>query len=130
MWNSIPPTLCWQIWNARNKIIFNNEKASISSTLAKTIAFISETISANGIAHSDQESGNPVEIEWMGKFNYETRNFKADNTGRKKIDWKLRGSNEEIREWIQNQKRPSLQFDGASKNNPGQAGAGGVIKDH
>jgi len=130
LWNSIPPTLCWQIWNARNKSIFNNEKASISSTLAKTIAFISETISANGIAHSDQESGNPVEIEWMGKFNYKTRNFKADNTGRKKIDWKLRGSNEEIREWIQNQKRPSLQFDGASKNNPGQAGTRGVIKDH
>lgn len=66
----------------------------------------------------------------MGKFSHESRSHKAASTGQKKIDWKLRGSNEEIREWIQNQKRPSLQFDGASKKNPGQAGAGGVIKDH
>jgi len=130
LWNSIPPNLCWQIWNTRNKSIFNNKKPNISSTIAKTIALISETIGANGIVQSDQESGDPREIEWMGKFSHEARNHNTASTGKKKTDWKLRDSNEEVREWIQNQKRPSLHFDGASKNNPGQAGAGGVIKDH
>eukprot|EP00253_Pinus_taeda_P016469 PITA_16469 len=130
LWNNIPPTLCWQIWIARNKCIFNNKKPSIPSTLAKSIALISETISANGIVQSNQEIWNPREMEWIGKFSYESRSHKTASTGQKKIDWKLRGSDEEIKEWIQNQKRPSLQFDGASKNNPGQAGAGGVIKDH
>lgn len=68
-------------------------------------------------------------MEWMSKFSYEARIKKTVSTGKGKTDWKLRGTKEEIREWIQNQKRPFLQFDGASKNNPGQAGAGGVIKD-
>eukprot|EP00253_Pinus_taeda_P035972 PITA_35972 len=129
LWNNIPPNLCWQIWIARNKCIFNNEKPNISYTLAKTTALISETLSANGIAHSDQETGNPKEMEWIAKFNYESRNHKTISTGQKKIDWKLRGPEEEIRGWIQNQKRPSLHFDGASKNNPRQVGVGGVIKD-
>eukprot|EP00253_Pinus_taeda_P017560 PITA_17560 len=128
LWNSIPPNLCWQIWIAR-KCIFNNKKPSIPCILAKTTALISETLSANGIAQSDQETGNPRELEWIAKFNYEPRSHKTISTGQKKIDWKLRGSEEEIRGWIQNQKRPSLHFDGASKNNLGQAGARGVIKD-
>jgi len=68
-------------------------------------------------------------MEWIAKFNYESRSHKTISTGQKNIDWKLRGPEEEIRGWIQNQKRPSLHFDGASKNNPGQAGVGGVIKD-
>lgn len=36
---------------------------------------------------------------------------------------------EEFAEWKKNQNRFSLFLDGASKNNPGKAGAGGFISD-
>eukprot|EP00253_Pinus_taeda_P026690 PITA_26690 len=99
MWNSIPSNLCWQIWIARNKCIFNNKKPNASVK------------------------------EWMSKFNYETRTQNNPSIGKGNLDWKLRGTKEEVNNWIQKQRRPTLHFDGASKNNPGQAGAGGVIKD-
>eukprot|EP00253_Pinus_taeda_P035640 PITA_35640 len=129
MWNSIPSNLCWQIWIARNKCIFNNKKPSISSTLAKTIALISETIEENGITQADSELTDASVKEWMSKFNYETRTQNNPSIGKGNLDWKLRGTKEEVNNWIQKQRRPTLHFDGASKNNPGQAGAGGIIKD-
>jgi len=129
MWNSIPPNLCWQIWIARNKCIFNNRKPCISRTIAKTLALISETIETNGIIQTDSEQTDARVKEWMNKFNYEARTQKKSNIGKGNQDWKLRGTKEEVKNWIQKQRRPTLHFDGASKNNPGQAGAGGIIKD-
>eukprot|EP00253_Pinus_taeda_P015965 PITA_15965 len=83
LWNNIPATLCWQIWITRNKCIFNNRKPNISSTLAKTIALISETISANGMSQPDQESWNKREIEWISKFslNLDIRTYSTHNSG-------------------------------------------------
>lgn len=128
-WNNIPPNLCWQIWIARNKCIFNDKKPSISSTLAKAIALISETIEAKGITQIDLEPTDARVKEWVSKFNYEARIKKNVNTGKGNLDWKLRGTKEEVRNWIQKQRRAALLFDGASKNNPGQAGAGGIVRD-
>lgn len=68
LWNSIPSTLCWQIWIARNNCIFNNRKPNISNTLAKTTTLISETISANGMSQPDHESWHKIETEWFSKF--------------------------------------------------------------
>eukprot|EP00253_Pinus_taeda_P008374 PITA_08374 len=129
MWNSIPPNLCWQIWIAKNKCIFNNKKPCISRTIAKTLALISETIETNGIIQTDSELTDARVKEWMSKFNYEARSQNKENIGKGNLDWKLRGTKEEVKNWIQKQRRPTLHFDGASKNNPGQDGAGGIIKD-
>eukprot|EP00253_Pinus_taeda_P009123 PITA_09123 len=128
MWNSIPSNLCWQIWIAINKSIFNNRKPCISRTIAKTLVLISETIETNGIIQTDSEQTDAKVKEWMNKFNYEVRIQKKPNTGKGNQDWKLRGTKEEVENWIQKQRRPTLHFDGASKNNPSQAGAGGIIK--
>eukprot|EP00253_Pinus_taeda_P013290 PITA_13290 len=129
MWNNIPSNLCWQIWIARNKCIFNNKKPSISSILAKTTALITETVEANGISQADSELTDDRVKEWMWRFNYETRAKNNAITGFGHSDWKLRGTRDEVNNWIQNQKRYTLHFDGASKNNPGRAGAGGTIRD-
>eukprot|EP00253_Pinus_taeda_P001792 PITA_01792 len=96
MWNSIPSNLCWQIWIARNKCIFNNRKPCISRTIAKTLALISETIETNGIIQTDSEQTDAKVKEWMNKFNYEARIQKKPNTGKGNQDWKLRGTKEEV----------------------------------
>jgi len=41
----------------------------------------------------------------------------------------MRLSEEEFATWKKNQRRHCLYFDGASKHNPGKAGAGGIILD-
>jgi len=104
----------------------------MASILAKIMATISETISSNLSAPPDQTSWHKEETDWYNKFSlthskiqkYQTKTLKT------KLQWKLRGSKEEVNQWILDQKRPTLHFDGASKNNPGKAGAGGIIKNH
>lgn len=129
IWNNIPANLCWQIWIARNKCIFKNKKPSTSNVLAKTMALISESLEANGIAQEELELTDAKIKEWANKFNCDRSTHKLANKGSRHMEWKLRGTKEEVKNWIQKQNRPTLFFDGASKNNPGQAGAGGVIKD-
>ncbi len=43
--------------------------------------------------------------------------------------WKLILEDKDFVEWIKEQKRHILFFDGAAKNNPGKVGVGGVILD-
>ena len=42
-------------------------------------------------------------------------------------EWKIRKNEEDFQAWISKQTTPSLFFDGATKGNPGIAGAGGLI---
>lgn len=131
IWKCLPATLCWQIWLSRNDYIFNEKKPNISRIMIKTIALISETISANMAATPDQTDWNTNEQDWFGKFsiNYSNNSIIHPSLSRGKSQWKLRGSRDEVNKWIQDQQRHTLHFDGAAKNNPGRAGAGGIIKD-
>eukprot|EP00253_Pinus_taeda_P035074 PITA_35074 len=98
----------------------------------QTIANISEAVSANSITTPDQTSWAQKEKEWYNKFNIcHTQNPPPKSKAHQKQPiWKLRGTKEEILQWIRSQNRPTLFFDGASKHNPRAAGAGGIIKDH
>jgi len=71
-------------------------------------------------------------MDWYNKFSLSYTNIQHSQTKahKKRIHWKLRGSKEEVNQWILDQKRPTLHFGGASKNNPGKAGVGGIIKNH
>lgn len=128
-WASIPPNLCWQIWLARNACIFKDKKPNVHSILARTIALTTETIEENGIQHPDPEYTVHQVKEWMQKFKHRTSPKRNQIKSSCQKVWKLRGTKEEIINWIQGQKMHTLYFDGASKNNPGIAGAGGVIRD-
>eukprot|EP00253_Pinus_taeda_P033675 PITA_33675 len=99
-WNSIPSNLCWQIWIARNNCIFNNIKPDISRIIAKTIALITETIETNGISQADQEKTDASLKEWINKFKYDTGNQNTELKGRGNLEWKLRGTKEEVNNWI------------------------------
>lgn len=132
VWKCIPATLCWNLWLARNNYVFNNIQQKTVTIIAKTIANISEAVSANSITTPDQSSWAQEEKDWYNKFNiFHSQNPPPKNKAQQKQPiWKLRGTKEEINQWILAQNRPTLFFDGASKNNPGAAGAGGIIKNH
>jgi len=132
MWKCIPATLSWKIWLARNNCIFNDKKPNLVRILAKTTALIAETISANLVAPPDQSSWHKEEMEWYNKFsiNHSNNQLAYPKASTRRIHWKLRGTREEVSQWILDQNRPTLHFDGASKNNPGKAGVGGIIKDN
>lgn len=102
------------------------------TVIAKTIANISEAVSANSTTTPDQSSWAQEENDWYNKFNIcHSQNAPPKSKAhQKQPNWKLRGTKEEINQWILAQNRPILFFDGASKNNPGAAGAGGIIKNH
>jgi len=88
-------------------------------------------ISANSVLKVNQNNWQKEEKKWYNKFPLVcsvNKQVSAKTGGRNK-GWKLRGSQNEIEKWIQNQKTYTLHFDGASKNNPGKAGAGGIILD-
>jgi len=131
IWKCLPSTLCWHLWLARNKYIFKGQKPNIGTILAKTWGQISEMISANGVPSLDQNSLQQEEKDWYKKslIKDSARNQLPKKVGRKIRDWKLRGNDKEMEEWIKNQRNHILFFDRASKNNPGRAGEGGLILD-
>lgn len=100
--------------------------------VAKTIAGIAETLSANHITPPDQQGWTQEEQDWYNRFNISHSQGLPPQlkTTQCHHNWKLRGEKMEINKWILTQNRPLLFFDGASKNNPGIAGAGGLIKDN
>lgn len=88
-------------------------------------------ISAKLAAKPDQTDWNAMEQEWYSKFsiNYSDISIIHPKNNRGTHQWNLRGTREEVKKWVQDQQRHTLHFDGAAKNNPGRAGAGGIIKD-
>ena len=88
-------------------------------------------ISANGVLSVDQNSWQHEEKVWYNKIllHCSVRNQSSVNIGGRARCWKLRGNEKEIENWIKNQNKYILCFDGASKNNPGRARASGVIYD-
>eukprot|EP00253_Pinus_taeda_P013228 PITA_13228 len=128
---NITPTANWNLHTAtwKSECLL---KPKIDNVIAKTIANISEAVSANFIATPDQTSWAQEEREWYNNFNisHSQNPPPQSKAHQKQFNWKLRGTKEEISQWILTQNRPLLFFDGASKNNPGATGAGGIIKDH
>lgn len=69
VWKCIPASLCWNLWLARNNHVFNNKMPKLDNVIAKTIANISEAVSANFIASPDQSSSVQEEMDWYSNFN-------------------------------------------------------------
>jgi len=127
IWKCIPTVLCWQIWLTRNKCIFKNQNPRIGKTLSKTWVLTSEIFNEKGTAPTDYSILQQEEREWLNKAIIDNNGKKGQRKESSRKNWKLRITKEEIESWKRLQNRYCLQFDGASKNNPRKAGAGGII---
>lgn len=132
VWNTIPYTLLWRIWLARNGKVFQDKGHNIRKICHKVKMLAIEAITNNtrGRIYATNYS-----VEERNFLSYALENIpKAQETNiqRKKVreenrGWKLRLKEEEFTKWLSNCNRFCLFFDGTAKSNPGLAGAGGLI---
>eukprot|EP00253_Pinus_taeda_P004415 PITA_04415 len=124
IWSAIPKYICWQIWLARNHQIFNEVRHSSLQIAAKAKAFLIETAQHQYL--KEDSLLLPQEKRWLGSLEpYPSRNCPKPQCNNQ--EWRLRDKEDYFQNWWRSQKIHTAFFDGASKGNPGTAGAGGVI---
>lgn len=132
IWNIIPLTLLWRIWLARNGKVFQEKGCNtrVMCHKAKTLAV--EAI----LAHSQGKiEATNYSVEERNLINYAQGIISSNQESRQEriqlketsSVWKLRLKEADFALWLGNCNRFYMFFDGASKSNPGQAGAGGLI---
>jgi hypothetical protein len=91
---------------------------------AKAKGLLLETLSSQN--HKTDTSILQEEKEWLGSsvLNLQTHSVEKSHL---EIEWRLRDSHDKFQSWWQKQGKTSVFFYGASKGNPGTAGAGGII---
>jgi len=127
IWMWIPKFVCWKLWLERNNRIFKEEKRLPQQVAIKIQVMISEAINARP---SVQNSALTTieEDNWIKVFR-PTRQNHTQSPAPNLRNWEIRLPEQEFLRWRSSLEEWWLQFDGASKCNPGEAGAGGVLTD-
>ena len=68
LWSSIPKNLCWQLWLARNRAIFKEQKVTPIYIAAKAIGMITEKFVTDKIFYPSQESIPEPLSSWCKLF--------------------------------------------------------------
>ena len=89
----------------------------------------SEILNAKGTAPTDYSILQQEERDWLNKAIIDNNGQKCQRKENTKGKWKLRIMEEELESQKKTQNRHCMYFDGASKNNPGKAGANGIMYD-
>ena len=68
LWAAIPKNICWQLWLARNRAIFKEQKVIPVRIASKTIGMIAEKFATNNICYPRQESITDPYDTWCKLF--------------------------------------------------------------
>ena len=135
LWAAIPKNLCWQLWLARNRAIFKEQKAVPAHIAMKTIGMIAEKFTTNNISYPLQESIPDPYANWCKQYLKENSSLQSKIVSERtshashSLQWEIRLSTKDFQSWLRDKNSYSLFFDGASKGNPRVAGAGGILVD-
>lgn len=132
VWNTLPYSLLWNIWLARNHRVFKDKETIIRKLCNKARSLTLETISAKNQRNIDitslcVEEWNFIGYLWDKKNSNQNRNITNNLPNNSSHNWKIRLKEEEFLTWLKNCNIYYLFFDGASKSSPGIARVGGVI---
>eukprot|EP00253_Pinus_taeda_P033811 PITA_33811 len=122
-WNLTSPFILWMIWKERHRRIFQNSAKNPEVIWARVAESIRETILVSKWADDDWKA-NPEEQEILNKLNLkpEMVHFKGSTSQ------DMRSQSPEEFSYPSDH-FVKLNFDGASKGNPGDAGFGGIFRD-
>lgn len=132
IWNTMPLTLVWRIWLARNIKVFQDKRSNTRVMCHKAKSLAVEAIIIHTQGKIETTSYNVEErnlINYVQGNNISIQASRQGNLQSKETSsvWKLRLKEEEFALWLSNCNRFYMFFDDASKSNPGLAGAGGLI---
>eukprot|EP00253_Pinus_taeda_P008973 PITA_08973 len=113
-----------QLWLARNQQIFREISHTPLKVAAKAKSFLLEA--AQQQYFKEDPLLMPEEKRWLGTL--EPHPHKQLSFPKKtNQEWRIREEDDKFQLWWRTQNLTTIFFDGASKGNPGSAGAGGVI---
>ena len=124
-WEWLPKAICWKLWLERNNRIFRNQDSPPQKIVVQARAILGEALESNlSLKNSTQLLQD--ELCWLSSL---TPNLHPRITRLipQSEQWEIRLEEAAFRRWKSSLNEPCLFFNGASKGNPGSAGAGGVI---
>jgi exonuclease III len=122
IWQLLPGFILWAIWKERNKRIFNSSSSPPFTTWDRVTRFIRETVLSSSWLQEDTKC-KPEEESIL-----EGWNLPPNMPYQEKKETRKANSPQ-----VWSPPPPGfhkLNFDGASRNNPGPAGFGAVLRDH
>eukprot|EP00253_Pinus_taeda_P028396 PITA_28396 len=123
LWRIIPGLLLWTIWKERNKRIFKDQSTPLEIIWGNFCHNLQETLSLKTwVADDFPMQANEIAIweNWNIQLPHGSPACKPSDS-----------SNISKHSWLPPPRhRFKLNFDGASKGNPGKAGFGGIFRDH
>jgi ribonuclease HI len=120
IWTILPGFTLWQIWKERNKRIFHSQPSSPEATWEKVKSLIQETTRSKPWTEEDQKC-RPEEYSILQNWQPVTSNLTKQNVNLRPPDSPSSWSPPPAH-FIK------VNFDGASKGNPGPAGYGAVLR--
>lgn len=124
LWKSLPKFVLWQLWLARNSFVFQNKRTLFSLVATRVVTQLSEYMNSKHLRQEDLTKLNSKEKAWVSKFNLSQ--VLHSNVTRRAC-WQLQLSSSTLDSWLSIQTIHTLCFDDASKGNPREAGAEGVL---
>eukprot|EP00253_Pinus_taeda_P023228 PITA_23228 len=122
-WDLISGFILWMIWKERNRRIFQNSAMEPEVIWGKAIKLLRETILVDKWVGEDWKA-NPMEEEILNRLN-----LKFEMVFHKQNPNHEMRSKSPDKFCYPKENFIKLNFDGASKGNPGKAGFGGIFRD-
>eukprot|EP00253_Pinus_taeda_P019391 PITA_19391 len=123
LWQIIPGIVMWNIWKERNRRIFKTQAMDLEQVWIIIHKNIQETLSTKCWSQEDFPSNNKEQAIWNNwQIHIQYSNSSPGNSVRQQ-DTPTNWSPPPINMYM-------LNFDGASKGNPGTTGYGGAIRNH
>ena len=130
VWKSLPKFLLWKIWLMRNSIIFKAKTSNLNMVVGSSWAMVHELIKIKVHVKQNIFDLYTKESLWIKHLlDKDEQRQEVSVKYYEKENWLLRIKHPKMDGWMVNQNYHLQFFDGATMNNPGMEGMGGVFFD-